>query len=125
VAEVGLPCLAQHLFSTKLYDKAVNAPVASRTSRRLRRCSGLGRCPADFGCVGWGRVSSDHPLARSSMTVISPSPTCIPHGAVNGDHGGPTLSFEAMLTKSGACRLFLQFQTAGTLHTAAISLSVG
>jgi hypothetical protein len=48
-----------------------------------------------------------------------------PHGTVNGDHGGPTLSFEAMLPKSGNWRLFLQFQTAGVLHTAAITLSVG
>ncbi len=47
-----------------------------------------------------------------------------PHGTVNGDHGGPTLSFEAMLPKSGNWRLFLQFQTAGVLHTAAVTLSV-
>ncbi len=47
-----------------------------------------------------------------------------PHGMVNGDHGGPTLSFEAMLPKSGNWRLFLQFQTAGVLHTAAVTLSV-
>jgi hypothetical protein len=48
-----------------------------------------------------------------------------PHGTVNGDHGGPTLSFEAILPKSGNWRLFLQFQTTGVLHTAAITLSVG
>ncbi len=48
-----------------------------------------------------------------------------PHGTVNGDHGGPTLSFEAMLPKPGNWRLFLQFQTAGVLHTAAMTLSVG
>jgi hypothetical protein len=47
-----------------------------------------------------------------------------PQGTVNGDHGGPTLSFEAALPRSGAWRLFLQFQTAGTLHTAAITLAV-
>jgi hypothetical protein len=48
-----------------------------------------------------------------------------PQGQVNGDHGGPTLTFEAMLPKAGNWRLFLQFQTAGTLHTAAITLTVG
>jgi hypothetical protein len=48
-----------------------------------------------------------------------------PKGAVNGDHGGPSLSFEAMLPKSGNWRLFLQFQTAGILHTAAVTMSVG
>lgn len=48
-----------------------------------------------------------------------------PHGTVNGDHGGPVLSFEAMLPKAGNWRLFLQFQTAGVLHTAAVTLSVG
>lgn len=47
-----------------------------------------------------------------------------PHGTVNGDHGGPTLSFEALLPKSGNWRLFLQFQTAGVLHTAAVTLPV-
>jgi hypothetical protein len=48
-----------------------------------------------------------------------------PHGTANGDHGGPTLSFEALLPKSGNWRLFLQFQTAGVLHTAAVTLPVG
>ena len=48
-----------------------------------------------------------------------------PHGTVNGDHGGPALSFETMLPKPGNWRLFLQFQTAGVLHTAAVTVSVG
>jgi hypothetical protein len=47
-----------------------------------------------------------------------------PENNVNGDHGGPSLSFHAELAKSGDWRLFLQFQTAGTLHTAAITLHV-
>ncbi|SEP53326.1 hypothetical protein SAMN04489732_12650 [Amycolatopsis saalfeldensis] len=46
-----------------------------------------------------------------------------PEGAVSGDHGGPTLSFHAELPKAGNWRLFLQFQTAGVLHTAAITLT--
>jgi hypothetical protein len=48
-----------------------------------------------------------------------------PQGAVNGDHGGPTLTFAAQMAKTGSYRLFLQFQTAGVLHTAAITLHVG
>jgi hypothetical protein len=48
-----------------------------------------------------------------------------PHGTVNGDHGGPALSFAAMLPEAGNWRLFLQFQTAGVLHTAAMTLAVG
>jgi hypothetical protein len=47
-----------------------------------------------------------------------------PHGAVSGDHGGPRLTFEAMLPAPGNYRLFLQFQTHGTLHTAAVTLHV-
>lgn len=47
-----------------------------------------------------------------------------PEGTANGDHGGPTLSFHAMFAKSGVYRLFLQFQTGGTLHTAAFTLPV-
>ncbi|MFC1401867.1 MULTISPECIES: hypothetical protein [Streptacidiphilus] len=47
-----------------------------------------------------------------------------PTTAVTGAHGGPTLSFHAELAESGNWRLFLQFQTAGTLHTAAITVHV-
>jgi hypothetical protein len=47
-----------------------------------------------------------------------------PTGTVNGDRGGPTLSFEAMPPHAGRWRLFLQFQTAGVLHTAALTLNV-
>jgi hypothetical protein len=48
-----------------------------------------------------------------------------PHGTVNGDHGGPALSFAASLPQAGNWRLFLQFQTASVLHTAAVTLAVG
>jgi hypothetical protein len=48
-----------------------------------------------------------------------------PQGEANGDHGGPTLTFQAMLGKAGNWRLFIQFQTAGALHTAAVTLTVG
>ncbi|MCZ4121728.1 hypothetical protein [Streptomyces sp. H39-S7] len=48
-----------------------------------------------------------------------------PTTKVNGDHGGPELSFNAELPTSGNWRLFLQFQTGGKLHTAALTLKVG
>jgi hypothetical protein len=48
-----------------------------------------------------------------------------PKGSLNGDHGGPTLTFEAALSKAGNWRLFVQFQTGGKLHTAAITQTVG
>ena len=48
-----------------------------------------------------------------------------PHGTVHGDHGGPALTFEAMLPKPGPWRLFLQFQTGGVLHTAAVTITAG
>jgi hypothetical protein len=48
-----------------------------------------------------------------------------PKGAVNGNRGGPVLTFEASLPESGNWRLFLQFQTAGVVHTAAITITVG
>ncbi|MFE5053237.1 hypothetical protein ACFRAI_44160 [Streptomyces sp. NPDC056637] len=48
-----------------------------------------------------------------------------PTTKVSGDHGGPELSFNAELPTSGNWRLFLQFQTGGTLHTAALTLNVG
>lgn len=45
-----------------------------------------------------------------------------PTGAVDGDHGGPQLSFHAELPEPGSYRLFLQFRTAGVLHTATLTL---
>ncbi|MGW2372613.1 MULTISPECIES: hypothetical protein [Kitasatospora] len=47
-----------------------------------------------------------------------------PETTVNGDHGGPDLTFHAEFPQSGDWRLFLQFQTAGQLHTAALTLKV-
>jgi hypothetical protein len=47
-----------------------------------------------------------------------------PQGEAVGDHGGPTLTFQAMLTKAGNWRLFIQFQTAATVHTGAITVDV-
>jgi hypothetical protein len=46
-----------------------------------------------------------------------------PQGMVNGDHGGPSLTFEAMFPKAGNWRVFVQFQTGGVLHTAALTLA--
>ena len=47
-----------------------------------------------------------------------------PEGAVSGEHGGPTLAFHTTFDKPGNWRLFIQFQTDGTLHTAAVTLAV-
>ena len=47
-----------------------------------------------------------------------------PETKVDGDHGGPTLPFHAELSRSGNWRLFLQFQTSGTVHTAALTVQV-
>lgn len=38
--------------------------------------------------------------------------------------GGPGLTFDATLPKAGQWRMYLQFQTAGVLHTAAVTLDV-
>lgn len=38
--------------------------------------------------------------------------------------GGPDLTFDATLPKAGQWRMYLQFQTAGVLHTAAVTLDV-
>ncbi|WP_369390916.1 hypothetical protein AB5J72_27140 [Streptomyces sp. CG1] len=48
-----------------------------------------------------------------------------PESKADGGHGGPTLTFHAEFAQSGNWRLFLQFQTGGTLHTAALTLHVG
>lgn len=47
-----------------------------------------------------------------------------PQGTVNGDHGGPTLTFDAAMAAIGNYRLFLQFQTGGLVHTAAFTVPV-
>ncbi len=46
-------------------------------------------------------------------------------GTATTPNGGPDLEFEATLPKAGQWRMFLQFQTGGTLHTAAVTLNVG
>ena len=48
-----------------------------------------------------------------------------PTTTATGNHGGPTLTFHAELPTPGDWRLFLQFQTGGRLHTAALTLNVG
>ncbi|MET9450650.1 hypothetical protein [Streptomyces cinerochromogenes] len=48
-----------------------------------------------------------------------------PTTKVSDGNGGPDLSFHAELPTSGNWRLFLQFQTGGKLHTAALTLRVG
>jgi len=42
-----------------------------------------------------------------------------------GKNGGPDLSFHAELPGNGSYRLFLQFQTGGQLHTAALTMPIG
>ncbi|MFK0192803.1 hypothetical protein [Kitasatospora sp. NPDC090308] len=44
--------------------------------------------------------------------------------AAGGTGGGPALAFHAELPEPGDWRLFLQFRTGGTLHTAALTLDV-
>ncbi|WP_035841380.1 hypothetical protein [Kitasatospora azatica] len=46
-----------------------------------------------------------------------------PETTATGERGGPTLTFHAELAEPGDWRLFLQFQTAGQLHTAALTLN--
>jgi hypothetical protein len=45
-------------------------------------------------------------------------------GAATTPTGGPDLTFEATLPKAGLWRMYLQFQTGGELHTAAVTLDV-
>lgn len=47
-----------------------------------------------------------------------------PADKVIGDRGGPSLTFRTEFPEAGTWRLFLQFRTNGTLHTAAISIRV-
>lgn len=48
-----------------------------------------------------------------------------PTNPVNGDHGGPTLNIESAFPASGDWRLFIEFQTGGTVHTAETTIQVG
>lgn len=47
-----------------------------------------------------------------------------PQDGVHGDHGGPTLTFHAEFPQPAEWRVFIQFQTHGTLHTAALTVHV-
>ena len=48
-----------------------------------------------------------------------------PSNQVNGGHGGPSLSIESAFPTSGDWRLFIEFQTAGKVHTAQTTIHVG
>ncbi|MEU9129273.1 hypothetical protein AB0D08_14405 [Kitasatospora sp. NPDC048540] len=48
-----------------------------------------------------------------------------PEGAAADGGGGPSLRFHAELPAAGDWRLFVQFRTGGTLHTAALTLRTG
>ncbi|MFJ1706706.1 hypothetical protein [Kitasatospora sp. NPDC088346] len=48
-----------------------------------------------------------------------------PEGGAATGHGGPDLAFHAELPATGDWRLFVQFQTGGALHTAALTLGTG
>ncbi|MEV6205818.1 hypothetical protein [Kitasatospora sp. NPDC051914] len=47
-----------------------------------------------------------------------------PMNPVTGNGGGPVLTFHAMLGSPGNWRLFLQFQTGGQVHTAALTIRI-
>jgi hypothetical protein len=47
-----------------------------------------------------------------------------PEQAATSAHGGPELTFRTMFSQPGTYRMFLQFQTSGTLHTAAFTFPV-
>jgi hypothetical protein len=49
----------------------------------------------------------------------------IPQGTPNGTHGGPSVRFVAAPAEAGNWRLFLQFQTGGVVHTAALTVAIG
>jgi len=46
-----------------------------------------------------------------------------PEGTVSGDQGGPALTVHAQLPARGDYRMFIQFQTNNTLHTASITVT--
>jgi hypothetical protein len=46
-------------------------------------------------------------------------------GIATTNTGGPDLTFQADFSASGTWRVYVQFQTAGTLHTAAFTVSIG
>lgn len=48
-----------------------------------------------------------------------------PTNPINANHGGPKLTLESAFPASGDWRLFIEFQTAGTVHTAEMVLRVG
>jgi len=49
-----------------------------------------------------------------------------PEGAAaTAANGGPALTFQTMMPESGDWRFFIQFQTGGVLHTAAVTVHVG
>ncbi|MFE5092467.1 hypothetical protein ACFRCI_19345 [Streptomyces sp. NPDC056638] len=80
------------------------------------------------GSLGVARSSTPEPARATHSTAFHGSDTAFAHlhpsTEVNGGHGGPELPFNAELPTSGNWRLFPQFQTAGKLRTAVLTLNV-
>ncbi|WP_248816159.1 hypothetical protein [Frankia sp. AgPm24] len=58
-------------------------------------------------------------LAFAHLHPLGPDAT----GRSATGRGGPTLTFDALLPRPGAWRIYLQFRAAGQLHTAALTLT--
>jgi hypothetical protein len=62
------------------------------------------------------------------LTAVHAGDLALTYPLAQGDattgHGGPSLSFTAAPAEAGTWRMFIQFQTGGTVHTAAITVTV-
>ena len=81
--------------------------------RQLRQDGGPGAQPADHDARNRHHDATPGTVGHHRGRRLHPDPERRP---------GHTLSFAAMLAKNGNWRLFLQAQTAGVLHTAAVTI---
>jgi len=62
------------------------------------------------------------------LTAVHAGDLALSYPLAQGDaktgHGGPSLSFTAAPAKAGNWRMFIQFQTGGAVHTAAITVAI-
>lgn len=96
-------------------------PMASRTSALMVHVSQNGQPVTDLQpyLETYAHLSAFH-AGNLAFAHLHPQ-----GGIATTGNGGPDLTFQADFPESGSWRLYVQFQTGGTVHTAAFTVAVG
>ncbi len=105
------------------YTLALTGGLTARAARTLTIIVSRGAAPITDLQLYLGTYAHLTAFHEGDLAFAHLHPAGVTDSGESGK-GGPALSFEATLPKAGNWRLFVQFQTAGVLHTAAVTLLV-